>query len=96
MHDVQDILSDTNELNVCWLYVLFSFSSKDPPNEPVVEAPAKPPLSDDEDEVEDDQLDEAHYDSLEKASTPTGDYWALPPFKPAVGGSPVRNCTISH
>ncbi|XP_039991061.1 brain-specific angiogenesis inhibitor 1-associated protein 2 isoform X2 [Xiphias gladius] len=51
-----------------------SFSSKDPPNEPVVEAPAKPPLSDDEDEVQDDQLDEAHYDSLEKASTPTGDY----------------------
>ncbi|XP_022598210.1 brain-specific angiogenesis inhibitor 1-associated protein 2 isoform X1 [Seriola dumerili] len=49
-------------------------TSNDPPIEPAVEAPAKPPLSDDEDEVEDDQLDEAHYDSLEKASPPPGEY----------------------
>uniref|UniRef100_A0A665WR84 BAR/IMD domain-containing adapter protein 2 n=1 Tax=Echeneis naucrates TaxID=173247 RepID=A0A665WR84_ECHNA len=49
-------------------------TSNDPPNEPVVEAPAKPPLSDDEEEMEDDQLDEAHYDSLEKASIPPEEY----------------------
>ncbi|GAA6226540.1 brain-specific angiogenesis inhibitor 1-associated protein 2 isoform X1 [Lates japonicus] len=48
-------------------------TSNDPPDEPAVEAPAKPPLSDDENEAEDDQLDEAHYDSLEKASPPPGD-----------------------
>ncbi|KAF0025903.1 hypothetical protein F2P81_022784 [Scophthalmus maximus] len=50
-------------------------SSDDPPSEPAVEAPARPPLSDDneddEDEVEDDQLEEDHYDSLEKT-------WTLP------------------
>ncbi|XP_067344554.1 BAR/IMD domain-containing adapter protein 2 isoform X8 [Channa argus] len=46
----------------------------DPPTEPIVEAPAKPPLSDDEDQIEDDQADEAQYDSLEKASTPPGDF----------------------
>ncbi|XP_060951149.1 brain-specific angiogenesis inhibitor 1-associated protein 2 [Limanda limanda] len=47
------------------------FPSRDnPPIEPVVEAPARPPLSDEEDEEEDeDQLDEAHYDSLEKTLT---------------------------
>ncbi|XP_074476882.1 BAR/IMD domain-containing adapter protein 2 isoform X3 [Sebastes fasciatus] len=45
-----------------------------PPTGPVVEAPAKPPLSDEEDEVEDDLPDEAHYDSVEKASTPPGEY----------------------
>lgn len=54
--------------------------SSNPPSEPAVEAPPKPPLSDDEDEVdevdevEDDHLDEAHYDSLEKASTPPAEY----------------------
>ncbi|XP_045924355.1 brain-specific angiogenesis inhibitor 1-associated protein 2-like isoform X2 [Micropterus dolomieu] len=47
-------------------------TSYDPPNEPAVEAPPIPPLSD-EDEVEDDQLDEAQYDSLKKASTPPGE-----------------------
>ncbi|KAK5906417.1 hypothetical protein CgunFtcFv8_002284 [Champsocephalus gunnari] len=47
-------------------------SSDDPPTEPPVEAPAKPPLSDDEDEVEEELPHEAHYDSLEKASTPPG------------------------
>lgn len=52
--------------------------SNDPPIEPAVEAPAKPPLSDEEDVIEDEQLDEAHYDSLEKASTPPGEYWAVP------------------
>ncbi|XP_031698699.1 brain-specific angiogenesis inhibitor 1-associated protein 2 isoform X4 [Anarrhichthys ocellatus] len=50
-------------------------SSNDPPIEPAVEAPAKPPLSDDEEEeVEEDLPDEAHYDSVEKASTPSGEY----------------------
>lgn len=39
-----------------------------------MEAPAKPPLSDDEDEIEEDHLDEAHYDSLEKTSSPPGDF----------------------
>lgn len=68
-------------------------SRNDPPSEPDVEAPTKPPLSDeDEDEIEDDQLDEAHYDSLEKTSTPPGDYWALPYFKQAVRGFLVHNC----
>nr|XP_046232256.1 brain-specific angiogenesis inhibitor 1-associated protein 2 isoform X3 [Scatophagus argus] len=47
------------------------------PSEPAVEAPPNPLPSDDdgdgEDEVEDDLLDEAHYDSLEKASTPPAD-----------------------
>nr|XP_033963811.1 brain-specific angiogenesis inhibitor 1-associated protein 2 isoform X3 [Pseudochaenichthys georgianus] len=49
-------------------------TSDDPPMEPPVEAPAKPPLSDDEDEVEEELPHEAHYDSLEKASTPPGEY----------------------
>ncbi|XP_063338533.1 brain-specific angiogenesis inhibitor 1-associated protein 2 isoform X3 [Pelmatolapia mariae] len=49
-------------------------TSDDPPCEPAVEAPAKPPLSDDEDEIEEDHLDEAHYDSLEKTSSPPGDF----------------------
>ncbi|XP_026172215.1 brain-specific angiogenesis inhibitor 1-associated protein 2 isoform X2 [Mastacembelus armatus] len=49
-------------------------TSNDPPTEPTVGAPAKPPLSDDEDEVEDVQPDEAHYDSLEKSLIPPGDY----------------------
>ncbi|XP_040924390.1 brain-specific angiogenesis inhibitor 1-associated protein 2 isoform X2 [Betta splendens] len=44
-------------------------TSGGPPSEPDVEAPTQPPLSDDEDEVEEEQLDEAHYDCLEKAST---------------------------
>lgn len=48
--------------------------SYDPPGEPTVEAPAKPLLSDDEDEIEEDHLDEAHYDSLEKTSSPPGDF----------------------
>lgn len=56
----------------------------DPPNEPVVEAPPNPLPSDDEDEVEDNQPDEAHYDSFEKASTPPADCWALPQCKPAL------------
>lgn len=55
--------------------------------EPPVEAPAKPPLSDDEDEVEEELPHEAHYDSLEKASTPPGEYWALPQVKLAAGTS---------
>ncbi|KAK5607411.1 hypothetical protein CRENBAI_023164 [Crenichthys baileyi] len=42
---------------------------RDPPNEPTVEAPAKPPLPV-EDEAE-EQLDETHYDLLEKTSTTT-------------------------
>lgn len=41
--------------------------SRNPPGEPGVGAPAKPPLSEDEDESE--QRDEAHYDSVDKAST---------------------------
>ncbi|XP_062416006.1 brain-specific angiogenesis inhibitor 1-associated protein 2 isoform X1 [Pungitius pungitius] len=45
----------------------------DPPFEPAVEAPAKPPLSDEE-EQEEEEEDESHYDSLEKASTPQGEY----------------------
>ncbi|XP_029311535.1 brain-specific angiogenesis inhibitor 1-associated protein 2 isoform X2 [Cottoperca gobio] len=51
-------------------------TSNNPPIVPAVEAPAKPPLSDDEDEVEveDDLPYEAQYDSLEKASTPPGEY----------------------
>lgn len=70
---------------------LFTFFSDCPPSEPDVEAPTKPPLSDDEDGVEDDQFDEVHYDSLEKASTPPGDYWALPHFKPAECGLLVHS-----
>lgn len=72
--------------------VLSSFfpPSDNPPDEPAVEAPPIPPLSDDEEEeIEDEQLDEAQYDSLEKASTPPGDYWVPRQFKPAVGGSLV-------
>ncbi|XP_037547221.1 brain-specific angiogenesis inhibitor 1-associated protein 2 [Nematolebias whitei] len=42
-------------------------TSRNPPGEPGVGAPAKPPLSEDEDEPE--QRDEAHYDSVDKAST---------------------------
>lgn len=48
-----------------------------------MEAPAKPPISDDEEEdddieIEDRQPDEAHYDFVEKATTPpAGDYWSL-------------------
>ncbi|XP_021163815.2 brain-specific angiogenesis inhibitor 1-associated protein 2 isoform X6 [Fundulus heteroclitus] len=38
-----------------------------PPSNPTVEAPPKPPLPDEAEE----QLDEAHYDSLEKTSTAT-------------------------
>lgn len=72
---------------------MFTLLSYYPPSEPDVEAPTKPPLSDDEDEVEDDQLDEVHYDSLEKASTPPGDYWALPHFQPAERGLLVHSCT---
>ncbi|XP_068585354.1 BAR/IMD domain-containing adapter protein 2-like isoform X2 [Cebidichthys violaceus] len=49
-------------------------TSSDPPIKPAVEAPAKPPLSDDEEEEEEDLPDEAHYDSVEKASTPSGEY----------------------
>lgn len=49
-------------------------ASEDPPGEPDVEAPTQPPLSDEEDEVEDEQLLEAHYDSLEKASAAPGGY----------------------
>ncbi|XP_030255692.1 brain-specific angiogenesis inhibitor 1-associated protein 2-like isoform X2 [Sparus aurata] len=49
-----------------------------PPDEPAVEAPPIPPLSDDDEdgveEIEDEQLDEAHYDSLEKTSNPSDDY----------------------
>lgn len=44
---------------------------------PTVEAPAKPPLSDEEEEeeeIEEEQFDEVHYDSVEKASTPPGDF----------------------
>ncbi|XP_038141334.1 brain-specific angiogenesis inhibitor 1-associated protein 2-like isoform X2 [Cyprinodon tularosa] len=44
-------------------------SRRNPPNEPSVEAPAKPPHPDGEEAVE--QPDEGHYDSLEKTSTPT-------------------------
>lgn len=42
-----------------------------------MEAPAKPPISDDEiddDEIEDKHFDEVHYDFVEKAITPPGDY----------------------
>lgn len=60
-----------------------------------MEAPAKPPLSDDEDEIEEDHLDEAHYDSLEKTSSPPGDFWAFFQCKPAVGGSLVHNFTLN-
>ncbi|XP_042253814.1 brain-specific angiogenesis inhibitor 1-associated protein 2 isoform X5 [Thunnus maccoyii] len=49
-------------------------TSCDPPIEPAVEAPAKPPISDDEDEIEDKHFDEVHYDFVEKAITPPGDY----------------------
>ncbi|XP_041671840.1 brain-specific angiogenesis inhibitor 1-associated protein 2 isoform X3 [Cheilinus undulatus] len=44
-------------------------TSNNPPNMPAVEAPPKPPQSDDEEaeEVKDPLLDEAQYDSLEKA-----------------------------
>ncbi|KAM4525668.1 BAR/IMD domain-containing adapter protein 2 isoform 2-T3 [Odontesthes bonariensis] len=49
------------------------FSARHVPGKPVVEAPAKPPLSDDEEEAE-EQLDEAHYDFLEKASTTSVDF----------------------
>ncbi|KAM3592438.1 uncharacterized protein V6R79_018897 [Siganus canaliculatus] len=50
-------------------------TSFDPPDEPSVEAPSNPPLSDDEEDLElDEQLDEAQYDSLEKCSSPLDDY----------------------
>nr|XP_020460329.1 brain-specific angiogenesis inhibitor 1-associated protein 2-like isoform X4 [Monopterus albus] len=49
-------------------------TSSEPPNKPAVVALAKPPLSDAGDEVQGDQLEEAYYDSLEKASTTPGDY----------------------
>ncbi|XP_070846321.1 BAR/IMD domain-containing adapter protein 2 isoform X2 [Chaetodon trifascialis] len=49
-------------------------TSIDPPSEPAVEAPPVPPLSDEEDDIEEEQLDEAHYDLVEKASTPPADY----------------------
>lgn len=74
-----------------WLRPLLSDQkpSCDPPIEPAVEAPAKPPISDDEiddDEIEDKHFDEVHYDFVEKAITPPGDYWSLlSHFKPAVG-----------
>lgn len=63
-----------------WLRPLLSDQSPfddEPPCEPAVEAPAKPPLSDDEDEIKEDHPDEAQYDSLEKASTTSEDFWAL-------------------
>ncbi len=73
MHDLHYILSNKNCFFHCIVYT-FLPPSYDPPNEPAVEAPSNPPLSDDEEEVEDDQPDEAHYDSVEKDSTPPGDY----------------------
>ena len=63
-----------------------------------MEAPPIPPLSDDDEdgveEIEDEQLDEAHYDSLEKTSNPPDDYWAHPQFKAAVGGSLGHSSTL--
>lgn len=50
--------------------IFFLPPSIEPPFEPAVEAPAKPPLSEDEDEIEEDLSDKGHYDSLEKASPP--------------------------
>lgn len=52
-------------------FVLFHFYTlprKDPHSKPTVEAPAKPLLPD---EAEEEQPEEAHYDSLEKPSTTT-------------------------
>lgn len=62
----------------CFPFALLPPSDDDdPPCEPAVEAPAKPLLSDEEDEITEDHPDEAHYDSLEKTSTTSGDFWAL-------------------
>lgn len=93
-HDLHDISSNKKKLNVFFHFPLLPLRD-DPPNEPVAEAPPKPLPSDDEDEVEDNQPEEAHYDSLEKASTPPADCWAVPQCKPAVSGSLVHNGALS-